>query len=166
VSTPEIDAVIRSRIESFVVELAELLSRSVLSEVERALGAPIAASGVVTAPLRGRRARAPMLDRYARMAIERALSECAGDAIAAARLLGVGKSTIYREMKKLGVTRAAPASTGRHPRVDGPVSLEAYERKALERALTEAGGDKTAAAELLGIGKSTLYRMLVQHRLG
>ena len=34
------------------------------------------------------------------------------------------------------------------------------ERRAILRALREAGGDKLAAARLLGIGKTTLYRKL------
>jgi two-component system response regulator HydG len=44
-----------------------------------------------------------------------------------------------------------------------PVSLELYERLALERALDEVGGDKLAAAKLLNVGKSTLYRKLKRH---
>jgi two-component system response regulator HydG len=46
---------------------------------------------------------------------------------------------------------------------DTPVSLDAYERLALERALREADGDKLAAARLLKVGKSTLYRKLKRH---
>ncbi|MDG1501138.1 MAG: sigma 54-interacting transcriptional regulator [Planctomycetota bacterium] len=44
-----------------------------------------------------------------------------------------------------------------------PVSLDSYEKMALERALEEAGGDKLAAAKLLNVGKSTLYRKLKRH---
>ena len=44
-----------------------------------------------------------------------------------------------------------------------PVSLELYERKALLRALEETGGDRLAAAKLLGVGKSTLYRKLKRY---
>lgn len=47
-----------------------------------------------------------------------------------------------------------------------PLSLEAYERRALERALDETRGDATAAARRLGIGRSTLYRKLQKHGLG
>jgi two-component system response regulator HydG len=46
-----------------------------------------------------------------------------------------------------------------------PVSLEAYERCALERALWECGGDATAAAKRLGIGRSTFYRKLAKYDL-
>jgi two-component system response regulator HydG len=44
-----------------------------------------------------------------------------------------------------------------------PVSLDLYEKKALLRALYETGGDKLAAARLLGVGKSTLYRKLKRY---
>jgi len=44
------------------------------------------------------------------------------------------------------------------PATDVPLSLEAYERLALERALREAGGDAAEAAKRLGIGRSTYYR--------
>lgn len=42
--------------------------------------------------------------------------------------------------------------------------LEELERRAIFRALREAGGDKLAAARLLGIGKTTLYRKLKQYQ--
>ncbi len=44
-----------------------------------------------------------------------------------------------------------------------PLSLEAYERRALERALHECGNNATEAARRLGIGRSTLYRKLARH---
>ena len=46
-----------------------------------------------------------------------------------------------------------------------PVSLDLYERKVLLRALHVCGGDKLAAARLLKVGKSTLYRKLSKHRV-
>jgi DNA-binding NtrC family response regulator len=42
-------------------------------------------------------------------------------------------------------------------------TLEALERRAIFRALRETNGDKLAAARLLGIGKTTLYRKLKQY---
>jgi DNA-binding NtrC family response regulator len=46
---------------------------------------------------------------------------------------------------------------------DDMLPLEELERRAILRALREAGGDKLAAARLLGIGKTTLYRKLKQY---
>jgi two-component system response regulator HydG len=43
------------------------------------------------------------------------------------------------------------------------VPLDLMERRAIFRALQETGGDKLAAARLLGIGKTTLYRKLKQY---
>jgi DNA-binding NtrC family response regulator len=48
----------------------------------------------------------------------------------------------------------------RIPQGDELLPLEELERRAILRALREAGGDKLAAARLLGIGKTTLYRKL------
>ena len=42
--------------------------------------------------------------------------------------------------------------------------LEDMERRAILSALRETGGDKLAAARLLGIGKTTLYRKLKRYR--
>lgn len=49
---------------------------------------------------------------------------------------------------------------------DELVPLETLERRAIFRALQETSGDKLAAARLLGIGKTTLYRKLKQYEAG
>jgi DNA-binding NtrC family response regulator len=51
----------------------------------------------------------------------------------------------------------------RAPRTDELLPLEELERRAILRALRESAGDKLAAARLLGIGKTTLYRKLKQY---
>jgi len=51
----------------------------------------------------------------------------------------------------------------RLPRSDELLPLDELERRAILRALREAGGDKLAAARMLGIGKTTLYRKLKQY---
>ncbi len=55
------------------------------------------------------------------------------------------------------------ASGERLPENNELVPLEELERRAIFRALRETGGDKLAAARLLGIGKTTLYRKLKQY---
>ncbi len=59
--------------------------------------------------------------------------------------------------------RRTGASRTADPGARLPLSLGAYERAALERALAEAGGDATAAARSLGIGRSTFYRKMSDH---
>jgi DNA-binding NtrC family response regulator len=49
--------------------------------------------------------------------------------------------------------------------LEGEVSLDRYEKAALLHALRETGGDRLAAARLLGVGKSTLYRKLKHHSI-
>jgi len=54
--------------------------------------------------------------------------------------------------------------TGEHlPQNDELLPLEEMERRAILRALRESGGDKLAAARILGIGKTTLYRKIKQY---
>lgn len=51
----------------------------------------------------------------------------------------------------------------RMPQSDELLPLEELERRAILRALRDSGGDKQAAARLLGIGKTTLYRKLKEY---
>jgi DNA-binding NtrC family response regulator len=55
------------------------------------------------------------------------------------------------------------SSAEKLPESNDLVPLDALERRAIFRALRETGGDKLAAARLLGIGKTTLYRKLKQY---
>jgi DNA-binding NtrC family response regulator len=48
----------------------------------------------------------------------------------------------------------------------GIVPLQALERQAIEHALQQTAGDRTEAALLLGIGRTTLYRKLKEYQLG
>lgn len=48
---------------------------------------------------------------------------------------------------------------------DEVVPMEELERRAILRTLRETGGDKLAAARMLGIGKTTLYRKLKQYQV-
>ncbi len=61
---------------------------------------------------------------------------------------------------------ARPAAMREAPPAELPLSLDAYERCAIERALQECRGDATAAARRLGIGRSTFYRKLAKHGIG
>jgi len=57
-------------------------------------------------------------------------------------------------------------SSERVPDKDELLPMEELERRAILRALRETGGDKLAAARMLGIGKTTLYRKLKQYHTG
>jgi DNA-binding NtrC family response regulator len=56
-------------------------------------------------------------------------------------------------------------SSERVPEKDELLPLEELERRAILRTLRETGGDKLAAARILGIGKTTLYRKLKQYHV-
>ena len=56
-------------------------------------------------------------------------------------------------------------SGDRAPQKDELLPLEELERRAILRTLRETGGDKLAAARMLGIGKTTLYRKLKQYNM-
>jgi transcriptional regulator with PAS, ATPase and Fis domain len=81
--------------------------------------------------------------------IESALALANGERLRAVDL-GLGEGT-------------AGAELAARPGAEVPLSLEAYERCAIERALRETGGDATQAARRLGIGRSTFYRKLSKH---
>ena len=53
----------------------------------------------------------------------------------------------------------------RVPEKDELLPLEELERRAILRMLRETQGDKLAAARMLGIGKTTLYRKLKQYHM-
>ena len=56
-------------------------------------------------------------------------------------------------------------SSERIPDKDELLPMEELERRAILRTLRETGGDKLAAARMLGIGKTTLYRKLKQYQM-
>jgi len=94
--------------------------------------------------------------------IESALALAKGPWLRAADL-PMGRN---RRVLPLAVARAAaPEGAGTPALAALPLSLDAYERSALERALLESGGNATDAARRLGIGRSTFYRKLGKHGL-
>ncbi len=135
--------------------------------VSRTAAAPKSKARVLAAAALGgaRESDVPItLRAYQRQAILRALSESRGNPVNAGAALGLSKSSIYRQMAEVGIPRArsqvelgAIAPHG-YLRLPGPVSLDSYEKRALQRALEAAGGDKRAAARALEIGVSTFYR--------
>ena len=94
----------------------------------------------------------------------RAIAECGGSVPAAGKLLGLARSTIYRRLHELELWpeikagQVQPAAEDPLVESRGPITLSAYERLAYVHALELAGGDRLRAADLLGKGKSTIYR--------
>jgi DNA-binding NtrC family response regulator len=82
------------------------------------------------------------------------------NAIEAAAALSRGPLISLADLR-LGHVRA-PLSPA--PR-ELPLALEAYEAECLREVLKHAGGDVARAAQILGIGRSTLYRKLARHEL-
>jgi two-component system response regulator HydG len=76
---------------------------------------------------------------------------------------------LYREHSLAATRPALPRARTRpgflpESALDASVSLlDVYEKHALLHALSETGGDKLAAAKLVGVGKSTFYRKLKTH---
>jgi DNA-binding NtrC family response regulator len=177
-----LDAEIRPRIDAFVAELATLVRLAAVQAVVEALeggtgkakpAAParspragtkaraVVATGGSSAPA-GRATRpagVPSLDDYERAAIQRALVDADGSMVGAGKLLGRCKTQIYRRARFLDVSnRGVLARPGLGSNL--PLDLDAYERAAIDGALDACGRDKAAAAKLLGMGKSTMYRRM------
>ena len=49
---------------------------------------------------------------------------------------------------------------------NGVITLQELEKRAIAHALRQTNGDRTTAASLLGIGRTTLYRKLKEYRIG
>lgn len=70
------------------------------------------------------------------------------------------------------VNGLAAAANGMHTAAQAPLSpngvipLQELEKRAIRHALEHTRGDRTTAAQLLGIGRTTLYRKLKEYALG
>ena len=118
----------------------------------------------------------PVLERWPRAAVVVLDAPgCIDNAVAAMRLGAFDYiAGPNRDLPRvIGAVRAAldrPAiGAGRRTEFAGaeqldaiPLSLVAYERRALERALEENEGDARRAARCLGIGRSTFYRKVAR----
>ncbi len=85
------------------------------------------------------------------------------NAIARAIALGSGPILHVGDLPSNLQYGSSAGALERPPSADELLPLEELERRAIFRALRETSGDKLAAARLLGIGKTTLYRKLKQY---
>jgi DNA-binding NtrC family response regulator len=97
-----------------------------------------------------------LLARYDWPGNVRELENCIESAVAMARAETLG----MEDLPDVLIESVRPAAT-RPPA--GGLSLRAYEKHAIEQALTVCGGDILRAAHVLGVGKSTLYRKMKTH---
>jgi transcriptional regulator with PAS, ATPase and Fis domain len=70
----------------------------------------------------------------------------------------------YVHVTDLPTTLQYP-TTERAPEKEELLPLDELERRAILSTLRQTGGDKQAAARMLGIGKTTLYRKLKQYQI-
>ncbi len=181
--TNSLHAEIRSCVDAFSVDLVDLIQRSTMDAVQSALGELADPSGggdatgneprfspiSARAPSRGVQSAETIpltFKAYERMAIERALAECGGNVIEAGQRLKMTKSAIYRRIQVLGIRKPSQGGTfevSPHDPVaktGGALSLDAYEKAAILRAIDECGGNVVASAKLMKSGKSTMYRRM------
>ncbi len=69
-------------------------------------------------------------------------------------------------LRSMGIDEPATADSGAAAAPDGIVPLKDVERRAIQGALKQLGGNMSLAAKRLGIGRATLYRKLVEYGLG
>jgi DNA-binding NtrC family response regulator len=74
---------------------------------------------------------------------------------------GVHGQSFTSSLMAMGAAAGAGAGPG-----GGVISMEQVERQAIQHALAQTRGDRTTAAHLLGIGRTTLYRKLKEYQLG
>jgi two-component system response regulator HydG len=77
----------------------------------------------------------------------------------------IERAVVLAEKRVISVSDLPPSITGHRPaaaevRVPLGTTMKEIERHVIERILVQTGGDKTAAAALLGIGRRTIYRYI------
>ncbi|HEU4366359.1 MAG TPA: sigma 54-interacting transcriptional regulator [Candidatus Krumholzibacteria bacterium] len=136
------------------------LAESFLEELGKAMGRP--AAGI------SRDGRAWMLEypwpgnvRELRNAIERAILLCDGGLIARRHLPTVSVVSTNGTSPSNGNRPLAPPT----PLIPGNVDLEAVDRSYIEQALSQARGNKSKAARLLGLSRAQLYTRLEKYNI-
>jgi two-component system response regulator AtoC len=103
--------------------------------------------------------------------VERLVVFCTGSVISDAAV----QAELARPVRFVTESGVAGTDAPGEPGTDAPgepgtglaldEALRRAEREALVRALAHAGGNRSAAARLLGVSRSTLYAKLEEHRL-
>lgn len=126
-----------------------------------------------------------LLETIEKRVILTAMREAGNDKRLAARMLGIGKTTLYRKLKEYGFeapptdivsspktprisSNALPKTTKTIGTVIEPKNhlhpfLADIEKQAILTALRETENDRQLVAQMLGIGRPTLYRRLKEY---
>ena len=129
-----------------------------------------------------------LLEAVEKRTILTAVQKAGNDKMLAARMLGIGRTTLYRRLQEyrseaLSTLISADSASSRHaPKiiqkaptetieemgtvgesVSHPDPLEAIEKTAILRAMQETENDRQLVAQMLGIGRTTLYRKLKEY---
>jgi len=142
---------LRERREDILV-----LAQGFLEEIGQTIGRPSAGISEDAAEVMSRHGW-PGNVRELRNTIERALILCHGGLITREHL----PSSLFPPQAAT-LAEAAPQAPG-FP--SGGVQLEAVERELIEKALVEAGGNKSRAAKLLGLPRGRFYSLLRKYHL-
>ena len=70
------------------------------------------------------------------------------------------------DLPAVAFPQAAPLAPTPAPEPQSPLLLDEVIKKTLMRSLEETEGNRRRAADLLGVSRSTLYRMLARYKLG
>ena len=126
-----------------------------------------------------------LLEAIEKTTILKAMRRTGNDRKRAARMLGIGKTTLYRKLKDYGfgspstVVSTEVACTGQtlrtSPNPPGETTgtvikstnnnnpLEAIEKTTILTAMQETENDRQLVAQMLGMGRTTLYRRLKEY---
>lgn len=99
------------------------------------------------------------LDEIEKEAIIRTLKEIGGNEKRAAEMLGIDLRTLHGMLESFGLLEQREDYQD-EGFVRVGMTMDEIEKEAISKTLTETGGNKKQAAEMLGIGVRTLYRKL------
>jgi DNA-binding NtrC family response regulator len=103
--------------------------------------------------------------RELRNAIERAVILCEGGLISSEHLpIAIGQ-TRTPPPAVAATTAAVPAGIPASASTPGGLKLDDLERDLLNKAMTQAGNNKSQAAKLLGVPRGQFYSLLKKHGL-
>ena len=166
---------------------AELGSTQLASSPETSRIDPSAGAETIGAAIESGGDSQLLLEAIEKRTILAAMQKAGGDKILAARMLGIGKTTIYRKLKEYGLDArstlvSADTTSSEVPKIIPKVPietleaisttgetttqhdlLEAAQKTMILNAMQEAENDRQLVAQTLGISRTTLFRRLKEY---